>query len=175
MGIVINLFKDHKSLIWVTVTGLVFSLPVQANDLGANTDLYFQQINQFDQTSLVRSKTNSIADTDFYNDLAAFEAAHGAPYSDELAHESPPENIIEYQPDIGIDRYLVLASFTDHAYAQNFIDRAGLKDVFIQPFDINGKRYQRVLIGPMSQEEAVSSKAVAKDHGIADSWILRSQ
>jgi len=110
-----------------------------------------------------------------YNDLAAFESAHGAPYSDELAPESGPTGPIELGPAAADANgyYVVLGSFAEPRYAQERITLAGMDSAFMKPIDVNGTTYQRVLVGPLSQTEAENSKMIARDRGIPDSWILR--
>ncbi|SCA57309.1 exported hypothetical protein [Candidatus Terasakiella magnetica] len=110
-----------------------------------------------------------------YNDMAAFESAHGAPYSDELAPETGPTGPIELGPAAADESgyFVVLGSFSEPAYAQDRITLAGMGNAFMKAIDINGTTYQRVMAGPMSQSEAESAKDMARDRGIPDSWILR--
>ncbi|WP_419797951.1 MAG: TolC family protein [Terasakiella sp.] len=113
--------------------------------------------------------------TSGYNDMAAFEAAHGAPYSPELAPETGPTGPIELGPaaNDATGYYVVLGSFSEPAYAQDRIALAGMDNAFMKTIDINGSTYQRVLAGPMSQLEAETARDQAKSRGIPDSWILR--
>ncbi|NVK19675.1 MAG: TolC family protein [Methylocystaceae bacterium] len=109
-----------------------------------------------------------------YNDMAAFEAAHGAPFSDELAPESDPSEPIELgTASTEEGYYLVLGSFAEPAFAQDRIKLIGINDAFTKPVDVNGQTYQRVLVGPTSEEEARNTMAKAFDKGIMDSWILK--
>lgn len=109
-----------------------------------------------------------------YNDMAAFESAHGAPYSPELAPEEGPTGPIELGPSDGpAGYYLVLGSFSEPAYAQDRIALAGMDNAFLKPVNVNGTTYQRVLVGPLSQSEAETSRMIAQDRGIADSWVLK--
>ncbi len=111
---------------------------------------------------------------DGYQDLAAFESAHGAPYSDELAPEDGPTGPIELGPSDGsAGYYLVLGSFSETAYAHDRIALAGMDNAFLKSVDVNGTTYQRVLVGPLSQDQAETSKMIAGDRGISDSWILK--
>ncbi|WP_417832440.1 TolC family protein [Terasakiella sp.] len=114
-------------------------------------------------------------DNSAYNDMAAFEAAHGAPYSPELAPETGPTGPIELGPaaNDATGYYVVLGSFSEPAYAQDRIALAGMDNAFMKAIDINGSTYQRVLAGPMSQLEAETARDQAKSRGIPDSWILR--
>jgi len=109
-----------------------------------------------------------------YNDMAAFEAAHGAPFSDELAPETGPTGPIELGPG-GTEEgfYLVLGSFAEPAYAQDRINLVGISSAFTKPVDVNGQTYQRVLVGPFSEDDAKATMATAFDKGIMDSWILK--
>ncbi|WP_417822144.1 TolC family protein [Terasakiella sp.] len=114
-------------------------------------------------------------DSSAYNDMAAFEAAHGAPYSPELAPETGPTGPIELGPaaNDATGYYVVLGSFSEPVYAQDRIALAGMDNAFMKAIDINGSTYQRVLAGPMSQLEAETARDQAKSRGIPDSWILR--
>jgi len=113
--------------------------------------------------------------TEGYNDMAAFESAHGAPYSDELAPEPAPGGPIELGTNGGSGYYLVLGSFSEPAYAQDRIILAGLDNAFLKPVDVNGTTYQRVMVGPMSQGDAEDTKLTAQDRGISDSWVLHEE
>ena len=116
------------------------------------------------------------ASAEGYNDMAAFESAHGAPYSDELAPETGPTGPIELGPTDGpAGYYLVLGSFSEPAYAQDRIQLAGMDNAFLKPVEVNGTTYQRVLVGPMSQDDAEMTKISAQERGISDSWILHEE
>lgn len=112
-----------------------------------------------------------------YNDMSAFEAAHGAPYSDELAPEpAAGGNAPDFSQEIvESGYYLVLGSFSEPTYAQERMIVAGIDSAFTKDVDVNGTTYQRVLVGPMSQEAAQEAKTTAKERGIIDSWVLHEQ
>ncbi|NVJ91922.1 MAG: TolC family protein [Methylocystaceae bacterium] len=106
-----------------------------------------------------------------YNDMAAFEAAHGAPFSQELAPEVGPGGQIELHDPNGY--YLVLGSFSEPAYAQKLMTMAAMDNAFLKPVAVNGATYQRVLVGPLSQNEVETFKMAAQERGISDSWVLK--
>lgn len=106
-----------------------------------------------------------------YNDMAAFEAAHGAPFSPELAPEVGPTGQIELHDPNGY--YLVLGSFSEPAYAQKLMTMAAMDNAFLKPVAVNGATYQRVLVGPLSQNEVETLKMTAQERGISDSWVLK--
>jgi outer membrane efflux protein/sporulation related protein len=106
-----------------------------------------------------------------YNDMDAFEAAHGAPFSQELAPEVGPTGQIELHDPNGY--YLVLGSFSEPSYAQNLMTMAAMDNAFLKPVAINGATYQRVLVGPLSQNEIEMLKMTAKKRGISDSWVIK--
>lgn len=105
-----------------------------------------------------------------YNDLAAFEAAHGAPFSAELAPE--PEAALAAQTS-NEGYYLVLGSFTSSASAQRQIAQAQLDQAFIKPVSLDGRTLQRVLLGPLDAETARAEKQRVARYGITDSWITQ--
>jgi len=110
-----------------------------------------------------------------YNDMAAFEAAHGAPFSPELAPEPTPDGPVELGPAAAdaSGYFVVLGSFSEPAYAQERIVLSGMDTAFTKNIDINGTTYQRVMVGPMSRTEAESTRTSAQNRGISDSWVLQ--
>ncbi|WP_417795941.1 SPOR domain-containing protein [Terasakiella pusilla] len=107
-----------------------------------------------------------------YNDLAAFEAAHGAPFSAELAPEPAPVKTVQ-ESNAPNSYYLVLGSFSSPASAQRQIAQTDLNHAFIKPVTVNGRTVQRVLLGPLDQESARAEKEKVAGRGITDSWITR--
>lgn len=105
-----------------------------------------------------------------YDDLGAFEAAHGAPFSAELAPE--PMQAVQHNT-IENGYYLVLGSFSSPASAQRQIAQADLNHAFIKPVTVNGRTVQRVLLGPLDEESARAEKAKIAGRGIIDSWITQ--
>lgn len=105
-----------------------------------------------------------------YNDLAAFEAAHGAPFSAELA---PEPDIETSAADNQGGYYLVLGSFSSPLSAQRQIAQTRLNHAFIKPVTVNGRTLQRVLMGPLDEESARAEKVNAANRGITDSWITQ--
>ncbi|WP_135075364.1 TolC family protein [Terasakiella sp. SH-1] len=144
--------------------------------VGMNQPTQLAPTTNYDEMAPMQLETASTTGRkEGYNDMAAFESAHGAPYSDELAPESAPTGPIELGPAAGDESgfYVVLGSFAETAYAQDRITMVGMNNAFIKSIDVNGNTYQRVMVGPMSASEAESARATASDRGVPDSWIIR--
>lgn len=168
-------FNDDSKLIQKLLDGK--ALRTSPNDLQAmEMQMPRGQLDDMALQAMAQENTSSlVASADGYNDMGAFESAHGAPYSDELAPEPMGGSALEYTADVEAGYYLVLGSFAEPVYAQDRMVLAGMDDAFMKQVDVNGATYQRVLVGPMSRIDATNSKSTARDRGISDSWVLHEK
>ncbi|MDV7338311.1 TolC family protein [Terasakiella sp. A23] len=167
---------DESQLIQKLIDGK--AMPQQADTMAPSGDMMGAEMpapGAYDELAPMQLEAQvRTGSPEGYNDMAAFESAHGAPYSDELAPEAGPTGPIELGPSDGpAGYYLVLGSFSEPNYAQDRITLAGMENAFVKPVDVNGTTYSRVLVGPLSQSEAENGKAIAQDRGIPDSWVLK--
>ncbi|MBO6557059.1 MAG: SPOR domain-containing protein [Pseudomonadales bacterium] len=109
------------------------------------------------------------------------------PFMETIFAEISFDDIAFIDDDIDVERadepvfdlaenYVVAGSFKEMDRAQALVDRLSIGyPVTIQPSEISGQTYHRVLVGPVSALEENSVTTLLSTQGVDGAWVLRSE